>query len=134
MYIINNEKQHKKLVQIHNNMCLTQKIIMEVEKMAQSRINTQEMRGVSNEVEQLASDYTKQVQALYQAGSDLDKMWDGDANSTFNAQLGQDQARFEALNRVIGQYVQVLRDNANDYDKSEADAVQTLQTNTIRRT
>jgi WXG100 family type VII secretion target len=107
---------------------------MEVQEMAQSRINTQEMRGVANEVEQLASDYTKQVQALYQAGSDLDKMWDGDANSTFNAQLGQDQARFEALNRVIGQYTQVLRDNANDYDKSEADAVQTLQTNTIRRT
>ena len=102
--------------------------------MALNRINTQEMRGVANEVEQLASDYTKQVQSLYDTGRELDNMWDGDANSTFNTQLGQDQPRFEALNRVIGQYVQVLRDNATDYDKSEADAVQTLQSKSVRRT
>ena len=102
--------------------------------MALNRINTQEMRGVANEVEQLASDYTRHVQALYTAGSELDKMWDGDANSTFNAQLGQDQARFEALNKVIAQYVQVLRDNAEQYDKAEADAVQELTSKSVRRT
>ena len=102
--------------------------------MAVSRINTQEMRGVANEVEQLASDYSRQVQALYTTGSELDKMWDGDANSSFNAQLGQDQARFEALNKVIDQYTQVLRDNAEQYDKSEADAVQTVTTKSVRRT
>jgi len=102
--------------------------------MALNRINTQEMRGVANEVEQLASDYTRRVQDLYQAGSDLDKMWDGDANSTFNAQLGQDQARFEALNNVIKQYVDVLRDNATLYDQSEEAAVQTQVTKSVRRT
>lgn len=102
--------------------------------MALNRVNTQEMRGVANTVEQLASDYVRQVNALYAAGQELDNMWDGDANSKFNAQLGQDQPRFEALNSVIGQYVQVLRDNAEVYDRSEADAVQTLQTNSIRRT
>ena len=102
--------------------------------MALNRVNTQEMRGIANEVEQLASDYTRQVQTLYQTGNDLDKMWDGDANSSFNAQLGQDQARFEALNKVIGQYIQVLRDNAAEYDRSEEDAVQTIQTKTVRRT
>ena len=102
--------------------------------MALNRINTQEMRSVANTTEQLASDYTRQVQALYQTGGELDKMWDGDANSTFNAQLGQDQARFEALNKVLGQYVQVLRENADEYDRSEADAVQTVQTKTVRRT
>ena len=102
--------------------------------MALNRINTQEMRGVANSVEQLAGDYTRQVQALYEAGGELDKMWDGDANSTFNAQLGQDQARFEAMNRVIAQYIQVLRQNAENYDKSEAEAVQTLTTKTVRRT
>ena len=102
--------------------------------MAINRINTQEMRAVASSVEQLAGDYTRQVQALYTAGNELDKMWDGDANSTFNAQLGQDQARFEALNRVVAQYVQTLRENAEAYDKSEAEAVQTLQTKSVRRT
>ena len=102
--------------------------------MALNRVNTQEMRNAANNVEQLAADYTRQVQALYTAGSELDRMWEGDANTSFNAQLGQDQARFEALNRVIAQYVQGLRDNADQYDRSEADAVSTLQTKTIRRT
>ena len=102
--------------------------------MALNRVNTQEMRSIANAAEQLASDYVRQVSALYAAGQELDNMWDGDANSTFNAQLGQDQPRFEALNNVVGQYVQVLRDNAEVYDRSEADAVQTLQTKSVRRT
>ena len=102
--------------------------------MAINRINTQEMRAVASSVEQLAGDYTRQVQALYTAGNELDKMWDGDANSTFNSQLGQDQSKFEAMSRVIAQYVQTLRSNAEEYDKSEAEAVQTLSSNTIRRT
>ena len=102
--------------------------------MALNRINTQEMRAVANEVEQLAADYAKQVQMLYEAGGELDKMWDGDANDAFNTQLGQDQPRFEAMNKVIGQYVQALRDSAEVYDASEAEAVQTLKTKTVRRT
>ena len=102
--------------------------------MALNRINTQEMRSVANSAEQLAGDYTRQVQALYQVGGELDKMWDGDANTSFNAQLGQDQSRFEELNRVLGLYVQNLRENADAYDRSEADAVQTLQTKIVRRT
>jgi len=102
--------------------------------MALNRVNTQEMRNIANAVEQLASDYTRQVSALYTAGQELDNMWDGDANNTFNAQLGQDQPRFEALNNVIGQYVQVLRNNAEAYDRNEAEAVQTLHTKSVRRT
>ena len=102
--------------------------------MALNRVNTQEMRGVANAVEQLIADYVRQVKALYQAGSELDSMWDGDANDAFNAQLGQDQPRFESMNRVIGQYVQSLRDSADAYDISEADAVQTVTTKHVRQT
>ena len=102
--------------------------------MAANRVNTQEMRGVATGVEELTADYSRQVQALYNAGHELDNMWEGDANSTFNAQLGQDQARFEALNTVISQYIQTLRENAEQYDRSEAEAVQTLTTKSVRRT
>ena len=101
--------------------------------MAQSRISTQEMRGVANTIEQLAGEYSKQIQALFQTGRELDKMWDGDAGSSFSAQLGQDQVRFESLVRIIGLYLQSLRESAEEYDRSEADAVQTFRNNTIRR-
>jgi WXG100 family type VII secretion target len=102
--------------------------------MAATRVSTQELRGAASSVEQLAVDYMRQVQSLYQTGQELDQMWDGDANDSFKAQLGQDQPRFEALNTVVGQYVQALRDSADTYDKSEMEAVQTLTTKTIRRT
>ena len=102
--------------------------------MAGFRADTQEMRKTANVVEQLASDYTRQVDALYAAGEELDSMWDGDANDSFNAQMGQDKPRFDALNAVIGRYVQALRDNAEAYDKAEAESQQTLQTKSLRRT
>ena len=98
------------------------------------RLDTSKMRNAANEIEQQAYDYTQQVTALYQAGQELDGMWDGDANAAFKAQLGQDQPRFEALSNVIRQYVETLRSNADSYDKAEAEAVQTLKSNTVRRT
>ena len=101
--------------------------------MALNKINTQEMRVVANSVEQMAGEYTQYVNKLYEAGSELDKMWDGDANDKFNTQMTEDLPRFNALNKVIEQYVQCLRDNADAYDKSEAEACETLQTKTLRR-
>jgi WXG100 family type VII secretion target len=98
------------------------------------KVNTSGMRNAANEIEQQAYDYTQQVAALYQIGQELDGMWDGDANATFKAQLGQDQPRFEALNNVVRQYVETLRSNADSYDRAEDEAVQTLRSNTVRRT
>jgi WXG100 family type VII secretion target len=99
-----------------------------------SRVNTKGMRTAASSIEQLARDYTQQVGMLYSVGQELDSMWDGDANATFNAQLGRDRPRFEALNNVLRQYVETLRSNADSYDRAENEAVQTLRTNTTRRT
>ena len=101
--------------------------------MALNRVSTQEMRVVANSVEQLVRDYTRQVQALFQTGWELDRMWDGVVGSTFGAQLGQDQARFESLTKVIGLYIQSLRESAVEYDRLETNAVQTIRNNTVRR-
>jgi len=99
-----------------------------------NKVNTREMRTAANNIEQLAGEYTQQVTALYQVGSELDSMWDGDANDTFNAQLGQDQSRFDALNNVIRQYVEALRSNADSYDRAEEEAKGILNTKSVRRT
>ena len=102
--------------------------------MAINKVNTQGMRAAANDIEQMASEYTQQVTMLYSVGQELDGMWDGDASDTFKAQLGQDQPRFEALNTVVKQYTEALRNNAESYDRAEAEAVQTLKSNTVRRT
>jgi len=100
--------------------------------MAQTRVTTQQLRGVAERVEGLAGQYANQVTALYNSGKELDSMWDGDANQTFNTKLGNDQPRFQAMSDMLKRYVQTLRDNADDYDRAEAQAVDTLNTNKIR--
>jgi len=95
--------------------------------MAINRVDSQGMRAAANDIEQMASEYTQQVAALFMVGQELDAMWDGDASDTFKTRLGQDQPRFEALNNVIKQYIDALRRNAESYDKNEAMAVQRLQ-------
>jgi len=102
--------------------------------MAINKVNTQGMRAAANDIEQMASEYTQQVTMLYSVGQELDGMWDGDASDTFKAQLGQDQPRFEALNTVVRQYTEALRNNAESYDRAEDEAVRTLKSNTVRRT
>jgi len=101
--------------------------------MAINRINTQEMRSTANMMDQNAASFDAQTLALFQAGEELDGMWSGDAHSTFKAQLSQDQSRFKALNSILTQYAAALREYADEYDRSEAEAVSTLKTNTIRR-
>jgi len=102
--------------------------------MALNRVNTQELRGTANEVEQLTAQYTQQVQSLYQSGSELDQMWDGDANTKFNARLQQDQTYFQTLSATIAKYIQALRDDADAYDRAEEANVNTIANNTVRKT
>ena len=102
--------------------------------MAINKVNTQGMRTAANEIEQMANEYSQQIAALYSVGQELDGMWDGDASDTFKAQLGQDQPRFEALNTVVKQYAEALRSFAKKIDDAENAAIQTMKSNTVRRT
>ncbi len=100
---------------------------------AGTRVTTQKMRQVADQVETYARDFVQRVNDLYNVGQQLDSMWDGDASQRFMTQLGTDRERFEAMNRVLLQYVEALRSNAASYDNAEARAMETLNTNSIRR-
>ena len=84
-------------------------------------VDTTGMRTTSNDIEQMANEYTQQVTALYAVGDELDKMWEGDASDSFKTQLGKDLPRFEALSNVVKQYIEAARDFADKYDKTERD-------------
>ena len=99
-----------------------------------NRVNSQGMRTAANEIENMVGEYITQVTALYSTGQELDAMWDGDASRTFQSQMGQDRALFDKLADVVKQYIETLRSSADSYDRNEAEAVSTLQTNTVRRT
>ena len=101
--------------------------------MATSKVDTQQMRNIADNVQELAGQYVEKVGELYGVGEELDRMWDGDANDSFNTQMGKDKDIFDKLNSVICSYVRNIRDNAAEYDRSEFEAGQTLKTNTRRR-
>ncbi|MDR0858018.1 MAG: WXG100 family type VII secretion target [Oscillospiraceae bacterium] len=101
--------------------------------MAATRVSTQVLRSVAEQVEQNVNQYVGYVNDLYTSGNELDSLWDGDANQKFNAQLQNDKPKFDAMQTVLTKYVQTLRENADAYDKAEADAEGIVQTNKTRK-
>jgi WXG100 family type VII secretion target len=91
-----------------------------------NKVDSSAMRNAGREIEQMAVDYTQQVTQLYQVGQELDAYWKGDAKKTFDAQLGQDQPKFDALNNVVRQYVEALFNASTEYDKAEERAQEIL--------
>lgn len=95
--------------------------------MPPNRINTREIRSTADALDELISDYSRQVDSLYSVCSELDKMWEGETRAGFRVKLEQDRNRFEKLGAALRQYVLTLRGNADAYDKTEAEAVQMLR-------
>lgn len=100
--------------------------------MAGTEVLTGQMQQVAKNVEDLIGRYNISVNKMYQIGSEIDAMWDGDASNKFMTTLGNDRERFNALTKMLSMYVEVLRQDANIYAKAEADALNILNTNKIR--
>ena len=98
----------------------------------QIETSTQKMRGDADEIEQMASQYNTLQQELFTEGRDLDSTWSGDANQSFSARLKNDEPKFGELFAVINQYSGALKESADDYDRTEAQVQDEMNSNTIR--
>jgi len=88
-----------------------------------TRVTTAELRSSADQLEQFANSFKTQFQELFQRGRELDDTWDGDANDTFNTQTKSDEPKFEDMYKALTEYVKILRDTADVYDKGEKAAV-----------
>jgi len=101
--------------------------------MTGTEVLTGSLMEVAADVEELVARYRQSVNRIYVIGQELDPMWDGKANRTFNAQMGSDRDRFDAMAKLLESYVSVLRHNAGIYVKAESDVLDVLNTNSSGR-
>jgi len=97
--------------------------------MSGTEVLTGSLMEVAADVEELVARYRQSVNKIYVIGQELDPMWDGQANRTFNYQMGSDRDRFDAMAKLLESYIAVLRHNASLYVKAESDVLDVLNTN-----
>lgn len=100
--------------------------------MAITAVTTAKLNSAANNLEGLVQRYQNSVNKLYELGSSLDSMWDGEASNKFMATLGSDRESFNSLETMLRKYIEVLRQNADTYSRGENDVLQVLGTNKIR--
>ena len=96
--------------------------------MAGTEVLTSRMNEVAKSVEDIIARYNTSVNKVYQIGGEIDAMWEGEANKKFMATLGNDRQRFDALTRMLTEYVETLRQSAITYAKAESDVLNALNT------
>ena len=100
--------------------------------MAGTEVITGRMLDVARDVEDIIGRYNTSVNKVYQIGGEIDAMWDGEASQKFQQILGNDRERFNAMARLLTEYVDVLRRDASIYAKTEGDVVDILNVNKVR--
>jgi len=95
--------------------------------------NVTEMRNTENEIRELTNQFNMQQTDLFNEGRELDGMWEGDANESFNMRLRADEPRFNELFTVLGQYADTLRESADDYARTENMIAEEMRNNSTRQ-
>lgn len=87
--------------------------------MAEIRVSTEGMRNAANDFEARMSDWKAMVDNIWGLLAELDAMWDGDANTAFNALVDEDKPKFERLYSMMEEYKNAINTAAQKYDATE---------------
>ena len=101
--------------------------------MAKMVVDTEAMRRTAGEFEQEIGywhdlvDHSL-VQQLWSLMEELDAMWDGDANDTFNAMIEEDKPKFTRLEEMMNLYKDAITKAAGKYEEAEGEVSQIVKT------
>lgn len=87
--------------------------------MAKIRVTPQTLRSRANELETLNNKFKNEVTKLRTLNSTLGQQWKGDARTAFDREFQKDATKFDEFNRGIQDFIRVLRENADEYDRVE---------------
>ena len=87
--------------------------------MAKIRVTPQTLRSRANELETLNNKFINEVTKLKGYNSTLGNQWKGDARNAFDKEFQKDATKFDEFHRGIQEFIRVLRQNADEYDKVE---------------
>lgn len=87
--------------------------------MAQFEIRPMEMRQIAKEIDTKISDWQNSVNRLYQYASELDAMWDGNANEAFNKTFASDKPKYNSLANFMIEYKDAILKAVQIYEETE---------------
>ena len=87
--------------------------------MAKIRVTPQTLRTRADELETLNNKFKNEVTKLKGYNSSLRNQWKGDARNAFDKEFQKDATKFDEFHRGIQEFIRVLRQNADEYDKVE---------------
>lgn len=83
------------------------------------KVTPQKLRDAADELETLNSRFKTEVGKLKEDNATLGMKWEGDARKKFDEQFRMDAGKFEQFSEGIMKFIQQLRTDADNYDKTE---------------
>lgn len=96
-----------------------------------TRVSVQEMICTAKRIEEAIQRWQQSVHEIYMLQSELDYMWDGNANSTFNRQWEEDKAKYNRLTAMMKEYKSAIEAAANLYQQKESEVVQIMNSGNV---
>ena len=87
--------------------------------MSQITVTPQTMISLAEGIEDKIDERNNSVTAIYRLNDEMDAMWDGTANDTFNQMFQEDSTKFKSLSQVMQEYATAIKTAANKYIQSE---------------
>lgn len=87
--------------------------------MGKMTVTPQTMNTIANDIENKINDWTDAVQKIYKLKDEMDAMWDGTANDTFNNMFAEDAPKFNNLAKLMQEYSTAIKNAANKYIQGE---------------
>ena len=87
--------------------------------MGKMTVTPQTMNTIANDIENKINDWTDAVQKFYKLKDEMDAMWDGTANDTFNNMFAEDAPKFNNLAKLMQEYSTAIKTAANKYIQGE---------------
>lgn len=94
--------------------------------MAQFEIRPMEMEQTAREIDAKINEWQNSVNRLYQYASELDAMWEGDANEAFNKTFSADRPKYNNLTNLMSEYKNAILKAVQEYREAEAMNSKTL--------
>lgn len=89
--------------------------------MATIKITPEMMLQQSKEIAAKIDEWRSAVSKIYQLKDEMDAMWDGDANDSFNASFNSDRTKYEALGQMMTEYATAIQQAASKYVEGESE-------------
>ncbi len=87
--------------------------------MAKIRVTPQTLRSRANELETMNNKFKNEVTKLRTLNTTLGQQWKGDARTAFDREFQKDATKFDEFYKGIQEFIRVLRENADEYDRVE---------------